>query len=190
MEKANKANDVYIRSINLSVDGAAVKQTNSGQYYIMLENANTAMSASDLTVTLGGSAKITSKTYDADKQLFELMLTAQDGSTKNLAIYVAAQPASTADFSKPFAPQNATAPTTVTAAAPTTVKTAASGTTVGNSTTDTDAKTDLTTTIAAAATDADSGGSLPVAIKILLVAFPILLIFGGASILFVKKSRR
>lgn len=120
VEKADKANDTYIQTLSVKGNRGTVAQTGSGQYYIIPQNSQAEFSASDLEVTLGGNAKLTSRIYHVDKKMFELILTAQDGSTKNLAIYVAAMPSATADFSKPFVPQNEVAATTATSVKTTT----------------------------------------------------------------------
>lgn len=174
VEKADKAGDIRINTITLDTEGAAVKQTLSGQYYVTLEDAGVAMSASDLNVVLAGDAVVTSKSYDADKQMFELMLTAEDGSTKNLAIYVAAEPAASADFSDPFVPNNGAATTTTTSTTTTTTTT-----------------TTNTTTTTTTAGDEDSFLPDIPQTGVILTIVPLLLMFlGGALGMFFLKKKR
>ena len=96
VEKMTATNDLIISE--MTVKGGKVVETTNGAYYVQLDDASTVLTADDLTVTLGGTAQLTAKTYSDAGKVFSLTFTTGDGATKDVTIYVMTQPDAGFDF--------------------------------------------------------------------------------------------
>ncbi len=100
VEKADAANDFYISDIALNSSVAKLYETASGKYYVEKTADEGFLSADDLAVTVAGTVTLTSKKYDAAKEVFTITLTAADGTVKTIDIYVVGESSETEEFWK------------------------------------------------------------------------------------------
>jgi len=84
---ANQTNDIVIDSISINASHSELVKTISGSYYIISSIADS-LTASNLSIELSGNSVFTKKEYDAVNKVFTISIAAQDGTVKNMSIYV------------------------------------------------------------------------------------------------------
>ncbi|MCL2497396.1 MAG: CehA/McbA family metallohydrolase [Symbiobacteriaceae bacterium] len=82
-----QTNDIVIDNISINASRTELRKGISGSYYAV-SAATSSLTADDLSVTLSGNSTVASKRYDAVNKVFHVTITAEDGTVKDMSIYV------------------------------------------------------------------------------------------------------